>query len=434
VIGFPLLLAMPAEGAAGGVAAHAALTEALRVAMVPLLRPGAVWAPPDRLTRCHADGTFGGKHRNPMAGANRAVMRMLMGHRGMMHGMWDDEDEEEEEEDEASDSDEDEPQFGCLDFELPPDSAAIDPVTQQAHPGVTRLINVAATWDKGALAAMLDFSHLRTPALAPSATADADGDAVALRESHDDTWCRTAARAMLLEVNNATRVDWSFSSTVGPPMHGRPAGTYFPSVPRLRYVASLAPDDAGAPGGTGVLTLKLFALRAGVNVPGDPCRALFEADPFNASMPRYDEDAAMRLVETLDALWTADSPAHSANAAQWRALERAHAADARVCTLPGLLSAVEAQERPEAPQPPGLTVQLRPYQRQSLRFMLDAEQGVSREAFWAERTLADGTKAYYSKMLSRITLQAPKTLRGGLLCEEMGLVRPGCLALAHALC
>lgn len=36
---------------------------------------------------------------------------------------------------------------------------------------------------------------------------------------------------------------------------------------------------------------------------------------------------------------------------------------------------MEVGSRPEAPQPAGLTVQLRSYQRQSLQFMLDCESG-----------------------------------------------------------
>lgn len=40
----------------------------------------------------------------------------------------------------------------------------------------------------------------------------------------------------------------------------------------------------------------------------------------------------------------------------------------------GLMEALERGDMPAAPQPTGLTVQLRPYQRQSLQFMLDAER------------------------------------------------------------
>ena len=49
-----------------------------------------------------------------------------------------------------------------------------------------------------------------------------------------------------------------------------------------------------------------------------------------------------------------------------------------------LMKCLQAEERPEAPQPPGLTVALHPYQRQSLRFMIDNEHGEGghRRHFW----------------------------------------------------
>lgn len=48
------------------------------------------------------------------------------------------------------------------------------------------------------------------------------------------------------------------------------------------------------------------------------------------------------------------------------------------------MDALERGELPAAPQPAGLTVQMRPYQRQSLQFMLDAERGEGgfRRHFW----------------------------------------------------
>lgn len=44
-------------------------------------------------------------------------------------------------------------------------------------------------------------------------------------------------------------------------------------------------------------------------------------------------------------------------------------------SIPGLMKALERGEMPAAPQPPGLTVTMRPYQLQSLQFMLDRERG-----------------------------------------------------------
>jgi hypothetical protein len=50
----------------------------------------------------------------------------------------------------------------------------------------------------------------------------------------------------------------------------------------------------------------------------------------------------------------------------------------------GLLEVLERGELPAAPQPAGLTVQMRPYQLQSLQFMLDCERGEGgfRRFFW----------------------------------------------------
>jgi hypothetical protein len=50
----------------------------------------------------------------------------------------------------------------------------------------------------------------------------------------------------------------------------------------------------------------------------------------------------------------------------------------------GLLEAMERGELPAVPQPAGLTVQMRPYQLQSLQFMLDCERGEGgfRRLFW----------------------------------------------------
>lgn len=48
-----------------------------------------------------------------------------------------------------------------------------------------------------------------------------------------------------------------------------------------------------------------------------------------------------------------------------------------------VLQFIETQERPEAPQPAGLAVTLRPYQRQSLHFMLECEREGARARLWS---------------------------------------------------
>jgi hypothetical protein len=44
-------------------------------------------------------------------------------------------------------------------------------------------------------------------------------------------------------------------------------------------------------------------------------------------------------------------------------------------SIPGLMKALERGEMAAAAQPRGLTVTMRPYQLQSLQFMLDCEKG-----------------------------------------------------------
>ena len=72
----------------------------------------------------------------------------------------------------------------------------------------------------------------------------------------------------------------------------------------------------------------------------------------------------------------------------------------------------------------GLNVQLHPYQRQSLRWMLDEEQhdvGFYRH-FFAEGRFADDSPFWFSAMLDRLIVdgELPRA-HGGFLCEEMGL-------------
>jgi SWI/SNF-related matrix-associated actin-dependent regulator of chromatin subfamily A3 len=43
--------------------------------------------------------------------------------------------------------------------------------------------------------------------------------------------------------------------------------------------------------------------------------------------------------------------------------------------MQALMESLERGELPAAPQPVGLTVQMRPYQLQTLQFMLDQERG-----------------------------------------------------------
>ena len=69
----------------------------------------------------------------------------------------------------------------------------------------------------------------------------------------------------------------------------------------------------------------------------------------------------------------------------------------------------------------GLTVQLRPYQRQSLQFMLDAEQGEGgfRRHLWQQLTNTAGQSFWYSPVLRQMALDVPALPWGGFLAEEV---------------
>ncbi|KAK3264219.1 hypothetical protein CYMTET_27027, partial [Cymbomonas tetramitiformis] len=97
-------------------------------------------------------------------------------------------------------------------------------------------------------------------------------------------------------------------------------------------------------------------------------------------------------------------------------------ADVMPKNVKDLLACVESQGHPEAPDPQGLNVQLRKYQRQSLGFMLAQEraEGGVRDLIWGEIKTPTGG-FWYSPLLERAALSVPRTSRGGFLAEDMGL-------------
>ncbi|CAK9225479.1 unnamed protein product [Sphagnum troendelagicum] len=106
-------------------------------------------------------------------------------------------------------------------------------------------------------------------------------------------------------------------------------------------------------------------------------------------------------------------------------------------TFAGLLRDLKSNDYDEASQPIGLTVPLRPYQRQSLQFMLDAEQTDGGLLSVNYRMLppapsGTGLSLLYSGSLNHLIADDDRRLdgagaalssdvRGGFLCEEMGL-------------
>ncbi|XP_024528527.1 DNA repair protein RAD5A-like [Selaginella moellendorffii] len=90
----------------------------------------------------------------------------------------------------------------------------------------------------------------------------------------------------------------------------------------------------------------------------------------------------------------------------------------------GLLRDLENNVYCEAEQPSGLTVPLRPYQLQSLQFMLDAEQregGLLSVNYQELHCPQDGSQLMYSSSLAHLMDFKEGEIRGGFLCEEMGL-------------
>ena len=97
--------------------------------------------------------------------------------------------------------------------------------------------------------------------------------------------------------------------------------------------------------------------------------------------------------------------------------------------LQGLLQTLETGEAAEAAQPPGLTVPLRAYQRQSLKFMQDAEacEGGFGSHLWA-KVCYKSTVFWWSPILRRACLEHPACeTRGGFLAGD---IQP--VLLAHA--
>jgi E3 ubiquitin-protein ligase SHPRH len=103
-------------------------------------------------------------------------------------------------------------------------------------------------------------------------------------------------------------------------------------------------------------------------------------------------------------------------------------------TLAGLLKSTENCGHAEAVQPAGVLLQLKQYQRMGLQFMTDKEcspRGVN-GMLWEERGWGGlggggggggGGRYYYSPLLGELRLGAdiPPVVRGGLLCDEMGM-------------
>jgi hypothetical protein len=97
-------------------------------------------------------------------------------------------------------------------------------------------------------------------------------------------------------------------------------------------------------------------------------------------------------------------------------------------TVPGLLKLVENSRYRETEQPAGLTIQLRPYQQQTLAWMIDHESQVGgiNACFWERRKVLDERNEtlheyFYCPLAGELLDKEPPVMGGGFVCEEMGL-------------
>ena len=298
-----------------------------------------------------------------------------------------------------------------------------------AHP---RAVFVAATWPKGKADALFSPDlATRKFALAPTAQADGDGDARARQQAQEASQRIEDQLALWRELKSATSVIWHHTPPIGnasiPGAPFRP-GYYYQNTPTLRYTLTLVPDSPA--GDTGVLAVRLFGIRTPKLSIYAPASALAPCDYI------FGEGSAVNNIGRLmDALWRTKSALFRKNELDTDAIRRECAERSDVCTLPGLLAACVTGDKPEAPQPAGLAVGLRPYQKQALQFCVDNETGEHiPQMFWTSGTLADGTQAWYSAAQRKLLLGSPPMQpKGGFMCLDMGLGKTVCtLALILA--
>jgi hypothetical protein len=94
-------------------------------------------------------------------------------------------------------------------------------------------------------------------------------------------------------------------------------------------------------------------------------------------------------------------------------------------TLAGLMNHLENRGHLEASYVEGLTVELLPFQSQSLQWALERETvpGGIQTFWWAKLPEVEGMKEtlYYNPIVGRISTEKPHLVRGGIIAEAMGL-------------
>ena len=200
------------------------------------------------------------------------------------------------------------------------------------------------------------------------------------------------------------------------------------TIPVLSALVDLSrPDEAAAVPWTAQPLLRAVCPRAGAQ-QGDKVlkvrvwvyfrRLLFEMisyPPLIAVMKAIVPASSVRKTATLPSL---DDPQFISHLPSEVGPEYAY-------SMAGVMKAQEHSGYRKAQQPPGLKMQMKDYQRQTLAWMLDHEalpHGLN-ELFWEKWSFPDGNSEdfYYAPQLGELRLEQPLERRGGILSEEMGL-------------
>ena len=400
--GLVALLPMPSASLNGGPAAHAELMASLKLFMTPLLKPEQEYVAPSALVHSTATGrweetltVYWHSQGHEVAETSYSVVKEPTGPYGQV-------------------------------------------ASAELKSSLLRF--AAADWSASTLETCFDINSMVTPHdCDPSALADRAAELETLQHEWEEERSAKRPRQVMDELRSASEVSWNYhSGAYDPATHTRSEGSWSRSTPLLRIKAALVQTDDDR---TGELAVDLYvaANPASTTVTGvQHCLPLFavSADGPGERYSGHGSGTAAALRETMNTLLERDSPNHATNARAWRELEYRFGRDPSVLTINGLLAAVESQERHEAPQPPGLSVQLRPYQRQALSFMLDAEKLEGAGHFWSECPLPAASGAgsssgraaavWFSPMLNRLTREEPARCAGGMLSSEMVRVRRLC--------
>ncbi|KAI7843193.1 hypothetical protein COHA_003176 [Chlorella ohadii] len=257
-----------------------------------------------------------------------------------------------------------------------------------------------------------------TPAVHESASPEAMQPTLDIIKANDE-WAAKKARAkqlpwtMLDELKAATRAQ--------EPGVQYPAYRRFAAEPLARVVVDLVPATTSASEKKGTVVFEVYVWKGD---RGPPHRKWFLApdawESGRGARQVFSELGTNPLKAMMDVLLWSDAE-HARMKARINEWSEKEAASER--SIPGLMAALERGEMPAAAQPPGLTVQMRPYQLQSLQFMLDCEcgEGGFRRLFWQRMTTPNGTRYWWSHLLGRAALDVPAQGWGGWCAEEMGL-------------